>query len=328
MIGAKANLKSLEGVFEKKSYPICNDCGSDEIILKDPYMTCSRCGITLDREILSPQIGDFSHHAPLDREHAPTLIGSHKERKISPDSSTTDRLNNLQNYKSNDKKRITEAREIILKILNNMQIPTNALTIVVLNKYIEIYDTHPNKKNLRSKEKIIPVLIYYFCKVHKVIINEANLRDISGISKEVFHGLKKIVSPLVLEYHKYRLTGKKDYVSHLLFKFTNYFFKNDPNIHAESKNISDRLLNKLWSLIRNKSEENIAGIIAVSTIYYLEKIYSREFRNLNKSKICNILNAKDSTVSRFFAKFVGGKNSRCVKEKDKIVQKLSSIIEE
>ncbi|KKL05683.1 hypothetical protein LCGC14_2603560, partial [marine sediment metagenome] len=70
MIGAKANLKSSEGVFEKKSYPICNECGSDEIILKDPYMTCSRCGITLDSEILSPQIGDFSHHAPLDRKHA------------------------------------------------------------------------------------------------------------------------------------------------------------------------------------------------------------------------------------------------------------------
>ncbi len=328
MIGAKANLKSSEGVFDKKSYPICNECGSDEIILKDPYMTCSRCGTTLASEIVRPQIGDPSHYAPLDREHAPTLMGSHKEQKNSLDPSTIDRLNNLQNYKSNDKKRITEAREMILKILNNMQIPTNALTIVVLNKYIEIYDTHPNKKNLRSKEKIIPVLIYYFCKVHKVIINEANLRDISGISKEVFHGLKKIVSPLVLEYHKYRLTGKKDYVSHLLSKFTNFFFKNDPNIHAESKDISDRLLHKLWNQIQNKSEENIAGIIATGTFFYLEKICGERLRNLNKTQICNWLNATSSRVSEFLEQLIEGEKISCVKGKDKIVKKLLLIIEE
>ncbi len=38
MIGAKANLKSSEGVFEKKSYPYCKECGSDEIILLSTNM--------------------------------------------------------------------------------------------------------------------------------------------------------------------------------------------------------------------------------------------------------------------------------------------------
>ena len=328
MIGAKANLKSSEGVFEKKSYPICSECGSDEIILKDPYMTCSRCGITLDSEILSPQIGDFSHHAPLDREHAPTLIGSHKEQKSSLDPSTTDRLNILQNYKSNDKKRIKEARERILKILNNMQIPNRTLKIEILNKYIEIYDTHPNSSNLRSAEKIIPLLIYYYCKVHNIIINEANLRDKSGISRKIFNGLKKKVHPLLPEYQMYRLTGKKDYISRLLFKFINYFFENDPNIHAEFKNISNKLLHKLWNQIQNKSEENIAGIIATSTFFYLEKVFGERLGNLNKTQICNWFNATSSRVSEFLEQLIEGQKISCVKGKDKIVKQLLLIIEE
>ncbi len=251
MIGAKANLKSSEGVFEKKTYPYCNECGSDEIILKDPYLTCSQCGTTLDSEIALPQIGDPSHCAPLDKEQASTKIGSLEERKNSLDPLTVERMNNMQNYSSNDKKRIKEAREMVLRILNNLQVPNRTLKIVVLNKYIELYDTHPNSRNLRSTEKIIPVLIYYFCKVHNVIINEANLRDISGISRKIFNELKKMVYAFLPEYKKYRLTGIKDFVWCMLFQFINNSFENDPNIHAKSLDISDKLLNKLWKMQRN-----------------------------------------------------------------------------
>ncbi|HDZ17393.1 hypothetical protein LCGC14_1602830 [marine sediment metagenome] len=209
MIEAKANLTSSEGILEEKSYPLCEECGSDEMILKEPYMTCSQCGLTLDSEIVLPQIGDPSHHAPLDREHAPTQIGSPPERKNSLDPLTQERRNKMQNYYSNDKNRIKEAREMILRILNNLQIPTKTLKIVVLNKYIELYDTHPNSRNLRSTERITPVLIYFFCKVHKVIINEDALweiSDISEIAKEKFIYFKFCDFHTWLIVYKLRIT--------------------------------------------------------------------------------------------------------------------------
>ncbi len=89
-----------------------------------------------------------------------------------------------------------------------------------------------------------------------------------------------------------------------------------------SIDISIKLLNKLWSQIQNKTEENIAGFIATSTFFYLEKIFGERLGNLNKTQICNSPDATSSRVSEFLEHLIKGEKISCVKGKDKIVKQL------
>ncbi|MHA2010511.1 MAG: hypothetical protein ACW980_24625 [Promethearchaeota archaeon] len=326
MIGAKQKLKSTDGFFRDLTIPACKECGSNNIVNNSSFLICVECGASLKNEINPSFNGRLIHHAPLKDFSRSTQIGSQVERKKAVNSTTIERLNKRQNYHKYDENRIKKAELFLSKIMDYLQITNDSLKKDVLRKFREI--TPSLNKSLRSIENLIPILMFYYCKVYTVIIDEKELINTAGIDNILFNKLKKEVFHLIPEYKNYQLLGigKKKYVSTLLSQFLYNNFQRNQKVTIKFLSLSFKFLNKLWNDVKNRSENNIVGIIATSTFFCLEQEFEIIGEKWCKSKICRLSKAKESTISTWFKYFIGEKNFSCVKGKDKIVKKLTSMI--
>lgn len=95
---------------------------------------------------------------------------------------------------------------------------------------------------------------------------------------------------------------------------------------------SKKVLNLLWKDLESVSNENNkAGIVGVSTLYFLKNKNQINFRNLSKHKLCRLVNAKDSTVSAQIKRLVKkytGEEIRPVQDNSKVGVLISRKISE
>jgi hypothetical protein len=129
----------------------------------------------------------------------------------------------------------------------------------------------------------VPLTIYFVCKFENISINEAELLEVSKISKKDFYAFKLQILNFFPEYVE---RDRKTYVLQKILELTEHF-----NLGMEFYFQSKKILFRLWKNIKNTKDEVIAGLVASISV-----LCAFKSKDISVSAICNKLGIKMSTI--------------------------------
>lgn len=260
----------------------CDICGSRNIGETNEGYVCRDCGIVLEIQRLEyhlPYNEKKIQNAPL----GPTQIGFKRERMRSPKVLQLTRLNKLNCLKENKERIIEVAQKEINRIIEILKLNfTIEMKKKILDITIKIRKRLGKGTKYRNVEKLIPIILYVYCKLYHISINYKELLEVSKIEKrEFFSFLKQINSFLP----KYNLRNRKEYISQKMLEITEHF-----NLEMDFYYQSKKILNELWNLINCTKDDVIAGVVCSITVLCN---YKNEIKVKN---ICDKLDVEMSTI--------------------------------
>ncbi len=259
----------------------CNLCNSSNIIETSQGYVCIDCGLVLE-------IQKIVYHRPYNIEKlqnkpnlTSTRIGTISELKNKGYPSNLTRLKILNRYKTNEQAIYSKAKAEIYRILTSLGLK-NILKNDIFIRFKSIYEQLQPQSKFRNPEKLIPCIIYLFCKEDSIIIDEGALLEISKITKKEFNAFR-------LQYNQFfPKRTDRDRIRYILNQIFQIFEMNALPIsfYYESR----KILIKLWKLIKNTTDRIIAGVVSsiTSLCYYPEQVsVSTICKHLHIS-ICNV----------------------------------------
>jgi len=259
----------------------CDVCKSSDIFETKEGYVCRTCGIVLEIQKLEyhkPYNNDILQYAKL----GTTQIGSIRERFQNLKSIQLEKLNKLQSIKSNKEAVLEQAKIEISRIFTCLNLP-QSLKDLVYHKFIKIRSAIRPGTKYRAPEKLVPLTIYFVCKFENISINEAELLEVSKISKKDFYAFKLQILNFFPEYVE---RDRKTYILQKILEITEHF-KLGMEFYFQSK----KILFRLWDSIRNTKDEVIAGLVASISV-----LCAFKSKDVSVSAICNKLGIKMSTI--------------------------------
>lgn len=313
----KSNTKLESQIFTELT---CDICGSTDIIETKEGYVCRTCGLVLEIQKLEfnrPYNRDIIQYAAL----GTTQIGSILERIHNVNSVGLKKLNKLQSIKSNKEIVLEKAKIEISRIFSSLGLP-EAFKDIVFKKFKKIRSALKPGTKYRSPDKLVPILIYFCLKFQNISINEAELLEVSKISKKDFNAFKL---QIYIFFPQYKERNRKEYILQKILEISE-----DLHLGMVFYYQSKKLLYKLWESIKNTKDDVIAGLVASISVLcgFKEKV--------SVSSICDKLGIKMSTIQsqvkkRIFERFqISGfvslvKSSEILK---KIIEKMGIIKKE
>jgi hypothetical protein len=140
----------------------------------------------------------------------------------------------------------------------------------------------PKGTKYRNPDKLVPTLIYFYCKKEKVVMDERELLEIAKVNKKDYSYCKLKISGLIPQY--YERNRRELILNKVMGVREEYGLEMD--FYRDAKTI----LIKLWEGIKLTTDDVIAGLVSLIAIlcHYREKI--------TVSAICKTLNIKMSTI--------------------------------
>ncbi|MBD3256262.1 MAG: hypothetical protein GF383_14285 [Candidatus Lokiarchaeota archaeon] len=229
----------------------CEACDSQDVIQTREGYVCRDCGLVLETQV-------FQYHRPYEEErvqHAVlrgTTLGYTRERLRTTQSRQFNRLNKLNNIKDNQERTFMDASKEIGRIFARLNLPEAVRSYVETRVKAIWQKLNPGTK-YRNPDKLVPLVIYFCCKIRKVSIKQKKLLDVAKISKNEFNAFKL----QILEYYpEYVKRDKRGYVVQKIMEIRDHF-----GLDMEFYFLSKRILAKLWKLIYNTTEDVIAGVV-------------------------------------------------------------------
>lgn len=313
----KSNTKLESQIFTELT---CDICGSTDIIETKEGYVCRTCGLVLEIQKLEynrPYNRDIVQYAAL----GTTQIGSILERIQNVNSVGLKKLNKLQSIKSNKEIVLEKAKIEISRIFSSLGLP-EAFKDIVFKKFKKIRSALKPGTKYRSPDKLVPISIYFCLKFQNISINEAELLEVSKISKKDFNAFKL---QIYIFFPQYKERNRKEYILQKILEISE-----DLHLGMVFYYQSKKLLYKLWESIKNTKDDVIAGLVASISVLcgFKEKV--------SVSSICDKLGIKMSTIQsqvkkRIFERFqISGfvslvKSSEILK---KIIEKMGIIKKE
>ena len=269
----------------------CDICNSVDIIETIQGYVCNQCGLVL--EILK-----LEYHPPYNNENLHqallnlTSVGSKKERYCNQKSLKLCKLNNLQNQKKYNEIVNREANNEIYRIFSSLQLSIT-LRLPIYKEFKRIRSKLKSGTKLRNPQKLIPLIIYFYCKYNNIIINEKELLDVGKISKKEYNSFKLQLIQFMKGYIE---RDRRQYILNRIFQLVESFSLG-MNFYYESK----KILNKLWEFIKYTKDDVIACVtMSISAICsFSDKI--------TVSQICKYLGIVMSTIQYQVRKNIFGK---------------------
>ncbi len=313
----KSNTKLKSQIFTELT---CDICGSTDIIETKEGYVCRTCGLVLEIQKLEfnrPYNRDIIQYAVL----GTTQIGSILERIHNVNSVGLKKLNKLQSIKSNKEIVLEKAKIEISRIFSSLGLP-EAFKDIVFKKFKKIRSALKPRTKYRSPDKLVPISIYFCLKFQNISINEAELLEVSKISKKDFNAFKL---QIYIFFPQYKERNRKEYILQKILEISEDLYLGMVFYYQSKK-----ILYKLWESIKNTKDDVIAGLVASISVLcgFKEKI--------SVSSICDKLGIKMSTIQsqvkkRIFERFqISGfvslvKSSEILK---KIIEKIGIIEKE
>ncbi len=282
--------KKMASQTEKNFDPIetlaCDACKSTNIIETSQGYVCGNCGIVLE-------VPKLEYHRPYNEvkiQNAPlqtTQIGFKHERLRSSRSPQIIRLNKLQNItaKTNEENSYEMARQEISRLMETLGYHNFSRNLEILKTVKVIWNKLDKGTKFRNMEKLVPAVIYVFCKSKGISINLTKLLENSKLSKEESKG-----ALLTVIRHEKELSSafrdKKMYCRQKIMNAVKEF-----GLGMEFYHKAVAFMERLWEVIKNTKEEVIAGLacsVIVLTPDYKQKI--------SVAQICDKVGIRMSTV--------------------------------
>jgi hypothetical protein len=258
----------------------CDGCGSTNIQETVQGYVCGECGLVLEITHLQyyrPYNEDVLQYAKLNT----TQIGTKRERFSSPHARKLKSLHRLHCMRNHKQVVFAKARVEINRILGALDLPLSFQESIFVN-FKRMYSNFKPNTKYRSVEKLIPVIVYYILRDHKVTVHLHQLLEISKISKAEFNHFRMQVG----QYKKNRNSLQRQlFISQKLLEIKEHF-----NFGMGFVFYAKKIMNRLWNLINNTTDNVIAGVSASITIlcYYKDQV--------SINAICNLLGIRMSTI--------------------------------
>lgn len=325
MIKALATNKTLQdsALIHRISYLSCDVCGSSDIIENSEGYVCRDCGIVLE-------IQKFQYDRPYNEDLIQyakgigrTLIGTMRERNLSPRSIRLQRMNKYNSIITSERAVIERARIEITRIFNYLDLNGyTAIKEMVLNKFKKIRANIRSGSKYRNIEKLVAITIYFCLKLRNVSINPFELIEVSKISKKEFNDFILQLQWFLPEYSE---RNRQEYVLQRIFEISERFKLGMPFYF-----LSKKILYKLWQGIKNTTDDVIAGLVSSISVLCTCK------EKVSISSICNTLGIRMSTIQaqvkkKIFQRFKISGFISLIKSSDlliKIMNKLGLLEEQ
>ena len=269
---------------EPDSLDKCDLCNSENIQETIEGYVCGDCGVVLE-------VQKLEYHRPYDSinlQHAvlgDTQMGSKRERMCSPNSVRLEKLNRLDSLQKNKDDIEKRAKKEINRILSNLKLPTTEQELI-FKKFMAIRSKLGRGTKYRGVEKLVPIVIYLYCKLNsKSIDREELLKQSEGnLSKTEFGNFMLQLYRFLPEYTE---RNRKDYVLQRILEITEHFELGMPFFYQSKK-----ILYRLWPSIKNTKDDVIAGLCTSISALCLKGV------DLKVSSICERLGIRMSTIHR------------------------------
>jgi transcription initiation factor TFIIIB Brf1 subunit/transcription initiation factor TFIIB len=259
----------------------CDSCNSKEIIETNQGYVCSKCGLVLE-------IPRIKYHKPFIQtkiQHevstGNTSIGYQKERLRNKYSSKLKRLQKIQQTKSNEDYIDHSANIEISRILTGLSLPYT-FKEPIFKVFKQIRKELQKGTKYRNPEKLIPTLIYFYCKKENIAINEQKLLDIAKVDKKEYNYCKLKVSRLMPEYYE---RNRKQLIMNKVLGISEQY-----NLGMSFYYDAKKILMNLWQGIKCTTDDVIAGLVSSIAVlcHYQGKV--------TVSSICSALHIQMSTI--------------------------------
>ena len=295
----------------------CDLCNSVNIIETTEGYVCGDCGVVLDMQKLEyhrPYNDDILQYAPLGQ----TQIGTRRERLCLPNSVQWEKRHKLHRIQDNEKAVLNKARMEISRIFSALHLPSAYQKIVLRRVKMVRLKFRPRTK-YRNVEKLVPAVIYHTFKLRNIVIDEQDVISVSGITKKEFKDFFFQVRRYISEY---KTRNRQEYIIQKILQVTESF-----GLGMEFFYFSKKILDKLWKLIKNTTDDVIAGVATsiAALCSYKDKV--------SVNTLCNTIGIRMSTVQfqvreRIFRQLRVGGFISLVRSSDlliKIMEKLGLI---
>ncbi|TXT65416.1 MAG: hypothetical protein BAJALOKI1v1_430007 [Promethearchaeota archaeon] len=259
---------------------ICDLCQSTEVIECSEGYVCTNCGLVLElprMEYHRPYENDRIQHAvPL----GTTRIGSEKERFQHQHSLKLRRLQKIQQTgKTNYNKLLAEVE--LSRLLTGLSLSCS-LKVPLLRLFKDIRKKLSKGTKYRNPEKLLPTVLYFYCKQENIAVDEAKLLEIAKIEKKDYNYCKLTISSLMPHYYE---RNRKDLILTRILGLTEGK-KLGMAFYYDAK----RILLQLWEGIKCTTDDVIAGLVSSIAVlcHFQEKV--------TVSSICKALNIRMSTI--------------------------------
>jgi hypothetical protein len=296
----------------------CDTCKSTHIVETPQGFVCGSCGLVLEgKRIVFNRVAfsDIEHYARLGKTH----IGTVRERFAHAHSVKLNHLQKLHSIDSNEKEVQIKAKIEISRIFSHLKLP-KALEDSVYQKFLTIRAALSPGTRYRIPEKLVPLCIYFVCKMRSISINEAELLEVSHISKKEFNAFK-----LQIQYFlpHYKERDRQSYILTKLLELAEHF-ELGMAFYFQSK----KILMKLWDSIKNTKDDVITGLVA--SILFLCAYQDKDKDQINVHLICKRLNIKMCTIQsqvkrRIFERFKVEGFTTLIKSTDLLKQVMDKL---
>ncbi|TXT58835.1 MAG: hypothetical protein BAJALOKI1v1_1540002 [Promethearchaeota archaeon] len=260
---------------------ICDLCQSTEIIETSQGYVCSNCGFVLELPRMKynrPYEKDRIHHAI---PSGTTKIGSQKERICNKHSPKLTRLNKIQKTNTSSDYCVINAEVELSRLLTGLSL-SSSLKEPLLRVFKDIRKKLSKGTKYRNPEKLLPTLLYFYCKQENIAVNEVKLLNIAKIEKKDYDYCKLKISSLMPHYYE---RNRKGLILTKILGLTEGK-KLGMAFYYDAK----KILMKLWKGIKCTTDDVVAGLVSsiAALCHYQEKI--------TVSSICKALNIQMSTI--------------------------------
>ncbi|MEJ2251991.1 MAG: hypothetical protein P8Y97_20320 [Candidatus Lokiarchaeota archaeon] len=136
----------------------------------------------------------------------------------------------------------------------------------------------------RNIQILTPIVIYISLKLKLIPINQYEVLEIGHINKKDFNAFKLQIYRVKPEYIE---RNRKEYVIRRIFEIREHF-----GLDMEFYNVAVSILEKMWGVIKNTTDDVIAGVI--SSIVLLCNYQDQD--NINVNSLCQMLGIRMSTI--------------------------------
>jgi len=210
-----------------------------------------------------------------------TTIGSQKERLRSQYSKRLNRLEKIQHAQSNINYLHHCTRVEISRLLTRLGLPAS-FKAPIFTVFKKILSQLKKGTKYRNPEKLLPTLLYFYCKKEGVAIDEVKLMDLSKIDKKDYNYCKLKISRLMPQYYE---RNRKDLIMNKILGLTEQY-RLGMAFYYDTK----KVLLRLWQGIKCTTDDVIAGLVSSIAVlcHYRDKV--------TISSICRTLNIQMSTI--------------------------------
>ncbi|MEJ2280271.1 MAG: hypothetical protein P8Y70_21365 [Candidatus Lokiarchaeota archaeon] len=260
----------------------CDLCNSDEIIETQQGYVCKSCGIVLEVQKLIynyPRNEEAVQYSPKNRNQ----IGFKRERLRNKFSRTLTHINKLNTFENNDDRIKREARVEVKRIFEYLKLPKSYLNETI-DLVLDIRSQLAKGTKYRNIQILTPIVIYISLKLKLIPINQYEVLEIGHINKKDFNAFKLQIYRVKPEYIE---RNRKEYVIRRIFEIREHF-----GLDMEFYNVAVSILEKMWGVIKNTTDDVIAGVI--SSIVLLCNYQDQD--NINVNSLCQMLGIRMSTI--------------------------------